>query len=89
MGSFHRDWGKYLGRCQVAQGLVGTLGVIETEVVTDPDPGISSTLMCLQQGRVGEMKWNPPPQMKIETVGFAALHPPYPLRAHHEWRAVH
>jgi hypothetical protein len=27
---------------------VGTLGVIETEVVTDPDPGISSILICFQ-----------------------------------------
>jgi hypothetical protein len=42
------DCGVYLGRCSIAQGLVGTLGVIESEVVTKTDPGISAILICFQ-----------------------------------------
>jgi hypothetical protein len=54
VGNFHRHRGKSLGyardkylcRCPVTKCLVGTLGVVEMEIVTDPDPGISSITMA-------------------------------------------
>jgi len=48
MGDFNRTRHEHLGRGSVSQGLVGTLGVVETEVLADPNPGIPSIPVRLQ-----------------------------------------
>ena len=56
-------------------GLVGTLGVIETEVITDTCPGISSILVCFQ---IHLFVLHCPPQPLDEQIVAV---PPFPIHA--------
>ncbi len=39
---------EHLGRCPVTMGLVGTLSIVESEVVTETSPALSPILVCFQ-----------------------------------------
>ena len=63
------------GCCQVALSLVETLAVIETEIVSDPDPSISSTLICFH---IYLLLLCCPPQRLYEQIIAIA---PFPIHA--------
>ena len=75
MGNFHRYRVKYLCRCPVTKCLVGTLGVVETEIATDPDLGIFSILICFQ---IHFFVLHCPPQPFYEEIVTIS---PFPIHA--------